>query len=127
MNLKNLFILNAIVAIIFGIAFVLAPAWTASLYGVDVVSDALKYMAQLFGGCLVMIAVLTWMAKDADASDARGAIVLALIVGNTIGLIVALINQLANVVGGLGWLTVVVYLVLALGYAYFQFLKKPAA
>ncbi len=52
---------------------------------------------------------------------------LALFVGNAVGFIVAFMGQLAGVVNALGWLSVAIYLVLALGYGYFQFLKPSAA
>jgi len=40
------------------------------------------------------------------------------------GFVVALINQLSGLVNALGWSTVALYLLFALGYGYFQF-KKP--
>ena len=56
---------------------------------------------------------------------ARRAIVRALFFGDAIGFILSLIAQLGGVVNNLGWLTVVIYLVLAVGFGYFH-LKKPA-
>jgi hypothetical protein len=68
--------------------------------------------------------VLTWLARNASDSDARRAIVLALIVSDGIGFIAALMAQLADVVNSLGWSTVAIYLLLALGFGYFQFVKQ---
>jgi hypothetical protein len=48
---------------------------------------------------------------------------LAIFVGDTIGFIVALLAQLAGTVNALGWLIVALYLLLALGFGYFQFSK----
>jgi hypothetical protein len=47
-------------------------------------------------------------------------------VSDGIGFVVGLIAQLRNVVNQVGWSTVVIYLLLALGFGYFQF-KKPAS
>ena len=66
------------------------------------------------------------VARNAEASQARKAIVLALSIGYGIGFIVALIGQLGGVVNTLGWLTVAIYLLLALGFGYFQFTKSSA-
>jgi len=126
MNLALLMTINAVVAAVFGIAFVIAPGQAVSLYGVS--ADApLRYIAQLFGAALLGFAVLTWMARKAPASDTRTAIVLALFVSDGLGFILALIGQLGGVVNSIGWSTVVIYLLLALGFGYFQFMKPATS
>jgi hypothetical protein len=124
MKLSTLLIINAVVAALFGIAFVLVPGQVLSLYGVEA-SATLKYAGQLLGAAYVGFAVLTWSARNANDSAARRAIILALFIGDAVGFVVALIGQLNNVVGALGWSTVAIYLLLALGFGYFQF-AKPA-
>ncbi len=62
MKLSLIMIINAIVALIFGVAFVLAPTATGSLYGLPP-DETLKYLVQLFGAALLSIGVLTWLAK----------------------------------------------------------------
>jgi hypothetical protein len=103
---------------------VLVPGPVLSLYGVEA-SATLKYAGQLLGAAYVGFAVLTWSARNANDSAARRAIILALFIGDAVGFVVALIGQLNNVVGALGWSTVAIYLLLALGFGYFQF-AKPA-
>ncbi len=124
MKLSTLLIINAVVAALFGIAFVLIPGQIVSLYGVEATAT-LNYAGQLLGAAFVGFAVLTWSARNSNDSAARRAIVLALFIGYATGFAVALIGQLNNVVGALGWSTVAIYLLLALGYGYFQF-AKPA-
>jgi len=126
MKIKSLLIINAIVAIVFGVVFVIIPAQVLSLYGDEMAGIQLNYMGQLFGAALIGIGLLTWTARDAADSDARKAIIFALFVGDGIGFVVALINQINNVVNVLGWSTVVIYLLLALGFGYFQF-SKPSS
>ena len=123
MNLSMLMIINAIVAAVFGVAFLLIPDQMGSLYDVEV-NETLTYVVRLLGAAFVEIAVLTWFARNADDSAARRAIVIALLIGNAIGFVVALIGQINNVVGVMGWGSVAIYLLLALGYGYFQFVKK---
>ncbi len=125
MTLKNLMIINTIISTVFGIAFVLIPWQVYPLYGVEP-TPFLNYMGQLFGAALVAFAFLTWFARNAADSDARKAIILALFAGDSIGFIVSLIAQLGGVMNSLGWSTVVIYLLLAVGFGYFQFAKRSA-
>ena len=80
-------------------------------------------MGRLLGVAFVELAAVTWLARNANDSTARRAIVLAFLIGNTVGFVVALIGQLNNVIGVLGWSSVAIHLLLALGYGYFQFVK----
>lgn len=122
MKLGNLFAVNAVIAGLFGLGFVFAPAQVLAQYGLTL-DAGLSVIAQLFGAALIGYAILTWSARSAGASDARRAIVLALFVSNAIGFVLALMAQLKGLVNSLGWSTVAIYLVLALGFAYFQFAK----
>jgi hypothetical protein len=125
MKLSTLMVINSIIAFVFGIAFVVIPWQVLSLYGTQP-SPELNYVSQLFGGALLGFAVLTWTARNAGESDARKAIVKALFIGDGVGFIVALIAQLNNVVNNLGWSTVVIYLLLAIGFGYFSFSKSSS-
>ena len=122
MKLKTLMIINSIVAIVFGVLFVIVPAQAYSCYNITA-DEQLIYMGRLFGSALIGFALLTWIARNANDSDARRAIVYALFTADCIGFIIALIGQINNVVNALGWSTVAIYLLLALGFGYFQFFK----
>lgn len=126
MKLNVLFIITAIIALVFGIVFVLIPTWTYSLYGIES-TEMLNYMGQLFGAALIAIGLISWLSRNAADSDARNAIILSFFIGDGIGFIIALIGQLNNVVNNLGWLTVIIYFLLCLGFAYFQFSKPKTA
>ena len=125
MNLRILMVINTVIAGVFGIAFVLIPWQVLTLYGVQP-SPAINYIGELFGAALLAFAVLTWSARNAAESDARMAIVRALFIGDAIGFILSLIAQLGAVVNNLGWLTVIIYLFLAVGFGYFYFTKSSA-
>ena len=122
--MRTLFIVNSIVAILFGLGFVLIPSTVVDYYGVEL-SDAGLYVAQLLGAAFIGFAFLTWFAKDSRESSARRAILLAMLVSDAIGFVVALLMQIADpaIVNSLGWLTVAIYLLLALGWGYFYFLQ----
>ncbi len=122
MKISTFMIINAVVGAVYGVAFVLVPGQVFSIFGVEA-SAILKSTGQMLGAYAVGIAVLTWSARKSNDSAARRAIVLALFIGNAVGFVVTLIGQLNNVIGALGWSTVAIYLLLALGFGYFQFAK----
>lgn len=125
MKLSSLLMVNAIIAGVFGLVFVLIPSQILSFYGVEA-DPALNYMGQLFGAAIFGFAVLSWSARNAGSSQARKAIVLALCISNCIGFVVALISQLGGIVNAFGWSTVAIYLLLALGFGYFLFKKASS-
>ena len=125
MKLKILFIINAIVAIVFGVAFVLIPAKVYSMYAIES-GAGLDYMGQLFGAALIGYGLIAWLVRKAADSDSRRAIILAFFIASGIGFVIALIGQLNEIIGSLGWLTVAIYLLLAIGFGYFQF-SKPSS
>ncbi len=124
MNLKNLFTIAAVLSLLFGLAFLLMPVTALSWYGPESMPAAGILMTRLFAASLLGVAVLAWLVRSQGASEARSAIVLGLVVMNTLGFVVSLQAQLA--VGGpnqLGWSTVAIYLLMGLGFAYFKFMK----
>ena len=126
MKLNNLLIINAIVALIYGIGFVLVPTTVLSLYGMTQgTSEALA--GQFFGVALIAIGLLTWFARNVTDSDSQRAIILSLLISDVIGVIVAVLGTVNGVMNAFGWSAVLIYLILALGYAYFQFFKPNAS
>lgn len=123
MNLNALFSIHAVVAGIFGLAFALAPESLLSLYGGALNPEGVV-VARLFGSALLGVAAIAWFARNIEAPETRQAIVLALFVSDSAGFIAVLLGQLSGVVNTLGWTTVVIYLLLALGYGYFQFVRS---
>ncbi len=125
MKLKVLFIITAIIAVVFGVAFAILPAQVYSLYDIES-SAGLNYMGQLFGAALIGFGLIAWLARNVADSDARRAIILAFFISDGIGFVIALIGQLNEIIGSLGWLTVVIYLLLTIGFGYFQF-SRPSS
>jgi hypothetical protein len=124
MKLKYWMITKAIVVLIFGVGFVLVPKMLAAIYGMAV-DPVATLMARLFGGGFILEAIVLWYARNTDRDDAacRG-IMLGVVVSNVIGFIVCLLATLAGTWNALGWLSVALYLVFGLGFAYFLFFKR---
>ena len=125
MKLNVIMVINAVVAVVYGIAFVLVPAQVLSLYGITG-GAPVEFMSQLFGAILIGFAVLTWSARNAADSDARRSIVLALFVAFVISFIVALMGALEGFMNPLSWLTVAIYLFFASCFGYFLFARPKA-
>ena len=125
MKLKTLMIINTIVTLVFGIAFVLIPWEVYKIYGPES-NDVLNYMGELFGAALIGLGVISWRAKNAESSESLNAIILGFLIGDFVGFIVALIAQLNNVVNIFGWTTVLIYLLLDMGFVYFYFSKNTS-
>ena len=126
MKLRNLLVLNAVLGLAYGIVLVLVPATVLTLYGMTS-TPAANLTGQLFGVELIAVGLLCWFARNVSDSAAQRAIILAFLIAGVIGLIVSLMGTLSGVVNAVGWSAVLIYLVLAAGYAYFQFMKPSAS
>ena len=124
MTLRNFLTAASIIAFVFGLGFVLIAQPLVSLYNVKLDASGV-FIGQLYGATLIGFGALNWFARKATDSKALQAIVLANLVGDALGFVIALAGQLTSVGGinQLGWSTVALYLLLALGFAYFQFVK----
>ena len=122
MKFRTFMTVYALVSILFGLGFVFVPGLVLSIYGVET-DIAFRYIGQLFGAALISLAVLGWSCRNAILSDVRKTILPALLVGEAIGFVVALIGQLNGVLNVFGWSVVVVYLLLGGGLAYYYFAR----
>jgi hypothetical protein len=123
MKLNMFMTIVAVVAGLFGLGFIFIPEQILSFYGAAP-NESANYMAQLFGAALLGIAVILWLSKDAEDSPVRQAILLGLFVAEGVGFVVALMTQLGGGINALGWSTVIIYLLFALGFGYFRFIKS---
>lgn len=120
MRFRTLMSINAVVTAVFGTAFLFVPGQVVSMYGVQE-TPALNYLGQLSGSSLISVAVLAWRARGAGESDARRAIVLSFFVLYGIGFILSLIAVTRDVIGPLGYSSVALNLLFAVGFGTFHF------
>lgn len=125
MNLNTLFKINAVVAGLFGLGFVIAPIAVMTPYGVSQeVMEASINMARWFGSANIIIALIALFLSNAPDSDAKTAVAKGMSIGFGIGAAVSILNQLSGEIGPLGWSTVVIFAAFQLGYGKFGFLNK---
>ena len=120
MKFNTFMLIYAVVSLLFGIGFVLAPALVLSVYGVDA-DLSFRYIGQLLGAALISLGVLSWSVRSAGDSDVRKAVLSSLLIGEVIGFVLAVIGQMTGALNVLGWSVVFVYLLLSAGLAYFRF------
>jgi hypothetical protein len=123
MKLSTFLSIVGVVAILFGISFVAAPAEVLAQYGITA-DRSVAIMSRFFGGALINIGLIAWFARFIVDAVGRRSIVLAGLIGDVIGFFVALQGQLNGDVNALGWSTVIIYGLFAVGFAYFQFAPK---
>ncbi len=123
MKLSTFMLIAAIVAFIFGLGFILAPEASLKPYGTTTDVTGL-FLGRYLGASLLGIAFLTWVTRNAPASATRKAVLSALFVTMVLGFLVALYDKFAGGGNNLIWLNVVIYLLLAIGFGYFAFMKN---
>lgn len=125
MNLRMLFTINVPISFFFGLTCLLIPERLISLYDAEI-SAAGIYMTQLAGAAYLGFGVLAYQARSSKSTEFALALALAFFVQDSIGAAVSLYSQINGTFNILGWTTVVLYLLLALGYGYFRFVKPES-
>lgn len=114
MNPKFILVFSSVYLVLVGLGLLLAPTYT--FLGLDegaapVVVAQLRAFSDIFLG----VAVLNWMARNAEASKARDAIFL----GNTVGFgLSAILGTNVSIAGGqmISWIFTAVSLFCAVGF-----------
>jgi|HubBroStandDraft_3_1064219.scaffolds.fasta_scaffold78733_2 hypothetical protein len=123
MKLSTFLSIVGVVAILFGIGFVAAPAEVLAQYGITA-DRSTAFMSRFFGGALINVGLIVWFARNIVDPLSRRSILLAGLIADVVGFFVALQGQMKGVANALGWSTVLIYGLFAIGFAYFQFAPK---
>lgn len=126
MTFRSLLVIKAVVCLFFGVFLLVAPSSLFGLLGAALNAGGM-FTAREYGAAMIGTLLLTWFAKDVKASDARGAILLDLLVYDAIGVVVTLLVVLSGVLNVLGWGIVAVYLFFAVGSGYLLLNGKRSA
>jgi hypothetical protein len=126
MKFNTFLAIAAVLAALYGLGFFLIPAQTVGFYGITLDENGL-FVARYLGSAFLGVAVLTWLARNLTFQEALRPIMLGDFVISLTGLLVAVWDAFAGDGNALSWATVVIYLFLTLGFAYFQFFAAPSA
>ncbi len=121
MKLRTLFILYAAIAVLLALGFLLGPAVLLKFFGFTQGKTETLF-AQILGAALVGFAALAWFERDAADLRANPGPTVAMIIFGAIGFVVTLLALLSQVTRlGTAWILVLLFLLSAIAFAYFQF------
>ena len=123
MKLRTFLMIVAVIALVYSVGLLLMPVFMETSYGTET-SASVVLSDRFFGATLLSLSVITWLARDLTGASVRP-IITGSLIGNAVGLVVSLMGTLGGVMNASGWSAVVIYLVFALGFAYFQFMAPP--
>jgi hypothetical protein len=121
MKLSNLYLLNTIVAFVFALGLLLGPTTVLQLFGLTT-GNTEKLLAQLIGASLAGFGLLSWFARDFSDSKAQDGAAITLFIFNVIALVVSVLAVFSGAWRSGGWTAVIIFLILAVGFGYFQFI-----
>ena len=125
MKLNTVFVVFAVVYIIFGLGFLLAPEMLLGGYSATGPSAGEVGLARLLGAFHLGYAVLAWLARSITETSARRKIVVSVLVLSIVNLLVFL---KATLIDGrttaADWFNVILVAVFAVGFGYFYFTKR---
>jgi hypothetical protein len=125
MRLSTLLLFGGVLALVFGLGFLLVPRPMLTLYGVPT-DPSVALMARFFGAALVQIGLVLYLIRDVGDPRTQRGVVIGSFIGSVAGLVVALTGQFWDLLNQFGWTTVAIYGLLTLGYGSIMF-GRPAA
>jgi hypothetical protein len=117
-NAKTFLTISAIVAVLFGLAFVLAPTAAGSVYGVPP-NRHTALALQFFGSVLIGIAAVNWFAKDFVDWEAVRGVLIANAIGDALGGGVNLLGTVHGLLNSMAWTSTIIYAPLLIGALYY--------
>jgi hypothetical protein len=122
MRLRTLLLIGGLLALVFGICFLVAPHAMLRAYGMAP-DPAIALMSRFFAAALLQIGLVLYLIRDVGDPRTQRGVVLGSFIGSLAGLVVALTGQFWGLVNSLGWSTVAIYGFLMVGYGSFIFGK----
>jgi hypothetical protein len=122
MTIRIFFIASAVIIFLAGVVSVLFPQMMFDAWGTPS-NEAGLIITQLSGALEIGLGLILWLSRNEGASKVRRAIVLGGFITYSLFFIIMMINistELSVMVLG----NIAVYLLLALGFGYYAFLKK---
>lgn len=123
MKFRTFLMIVAVIAVVYAVGLILAPGFMDSTYGTGPTAGEML-TDQMLGSALLGWGLVAWLARDFTGASARP-IIIAGLIAEAVGFVVALIATLNHVMNETGWMLVVLYLVFALGFAYYWFVAPP--
>jgi hypothetical protein len=118
--IKQLFALQALVNILFGIPLIFVTGTLLSIYGLSTDRTG-TYLGQFLGATFIGLAWISWAARGTTDEAFRNTIIRASFVTSLIGLVASVIFQLQPEANASTWLFVVLTAIFAAGWGYYSY------
>jgi len=125
MSHKLVLTIQSVLFFLAGLVTLIAPQQFIAPFGLSLQQGGLG-LARLFGVTVIMLGIITWMARESGPSAARQAIILGLFIGNILAALVGIYNGLVGGFGSVIWVSVIIWLLLALDQGVLYFTKSDA-
>ena len=126
MTLKMFLSIIAVLAVVHGLAFVIAPGTVDALYGLpDSLPVAL--ISRFFGGALIAWGGILWAARTFREEAAMRAVLQSTAVAEAIGVLTAVMGTASGTLNAMGWIAVAIYVFGTAGCVYFLSGQKKLA
>jgi uncharacterized protein YjeT (DUF2065 family) len=117
MTSRSLLTITAVVAVLYGLGFVLIPDAVNAIYGVPSNPHTSLY-TRFFGSALLGFGVINWLAKDFRSWEAIRGVLIGIVVTTGIGGVIALFAVVTGLSNAMTWTSVLVYALLFVGAVY---------
>ena len=116
-NLRRFLVVIAVISILNGVGLLLSPAVVLATYGIEPSAGALLGF-RLLGLTLIEFGLINWFVRHSGDWTALRGLLIGGAVGYLLGLIVSAWATIAHLMNPAGWVLVVTYGILLLGYLY---------
>ena len=117
MTSRSLLTITAVVAVLYGLGFVLIPDAINAIYGVPSDPHTALY-TRFFGSALLGFGVINWFAKDFRSWEAIRGVLIGIVVTTGIGGLIAVFAVVTGLSNAMTWTSVLVYALLFVGAVY---------
>ncbi len=125
MSYKVLFVLSAVVAVIFGLGFLIVPDRVLPLFGTTEQYITTIFAARFFGFSTFAFGLVLWFAKDVADPAAQKGLGIAMLVISVIGFALSILGtmEVSKVIRANVWAPIALFALSGLGYAFMIFIK----
>jgi|1186.fasta_scaffold655757_1 hypothetical protein len=110
--------IGSVIALLYGVAFLIAPEFVLASYGMSPNPQAILGYCY-FGVGLLTVGVFAWLIRQSTDWIAVRAILIAYAAGNIPGLLVSIWGTVTGIMNAFGWSAVLIYGLLLAGDLYY--------
>ena len=124
MGYKVLFVLNALIALVFGLGCLAAPALVLDQFGTEKY-EATLLVTRMFGMAAFTVGLLLWFSRNISDVNIQKQMGWSMFIASIIGLVVMVIgaSSASGVIRLNSWIPPVLFVLAGLGYGFMLFLK----